>query len=414
MFLPSSDLTPIQQNIDKIIDGLTKWHPAVKTKGIVTPPKISVKGKDYEEAIVNMNNLFLKNLWGDGLPILPPTTERVSWILTGTDLSPDTLVGAGRILPKGGIATVEMLAVHLAMAGGRPEYMPVLIAAVEGITSPSMRHESWNTTTGCTTPLLIVNGPIAKQIRINQGYGALGPSSEFPAGASIGRAIRFVLMNLGGAIPGKGTMSIYGGPGRYTSLVLAEDEDGLPSDWEPLNAEQGFSKGSNTVTTDIIGHYHEILEGGTAATEEDIASNYKSIARSVGHTLNRPGAGIPGYLLIGRSAAQQLSKLSWSKEKIKNFIWENAGVEEPISRLAKRMISSDLEGKEDVQWPIPITNNPEDIQIVVCGGAQAGHSYWLQALVFRKEPAKVEIKLPSNWNQLIKKAEEDLGPIPII
>ncbi|MBM3302544.1 MAG: hypothetical protein FJY85_21655, partial [Deltaproteobacteria bacterium] len=93
MFVPGSDLTPINENIDKIVYGLTKWEPKIKEKGVYPAKKVTVEGKDYAEALTNMNLLFLKNMWGDGLPILPATEERVSWILSGTDLPRDTVVG---------------------------------------------------------------------------------------------------------------------------------------------------------------------------------------------------------------------------------------------------------------------------------------------------------------------------------
>ncbi len=411
MFLGGSDLSPIEKNLDNIINGLTKWTPKVKANTVIKPPKILVTGKDYEEAVANMNNLFIKNLWSDGLPILPPTKERVKWILTGTDLSTDTLVGGGKILPRGGMTTVEALAVSLAMAGGRPEYLPVLIAVVEAMTNPLSKHHAWTATTGCTAPMVIVNGPVAAQIRLNRGYGCLGPSSEFPAGSSLGRAIRFLLMNLGGAIPGKGTMSIYGGPGRFTGLVFAEDEEGLPADWKPLNAEYGYTRGSNTVTFDVAYLYCEIWEGA-AMTEEEAEGNLKSIANYIGATLLMRLPDTPGYLLIGRSAAEQFSKLGWSKEKIKSFLWQNAKISEPISRDLKQLTKMHMDAA-DSKWPAPIADKPEDIKIVVCGGAQSGHSYWLQSGGHRQAATHAEIKLPSVWEQLIQKAKEDLGPIPV-
>jgi hypothetical protein len=411
MFLRGSDLSPIEKNLDKIIDGLTKWQPKVKEKTLITPPKIMVTGKDYEEAVTNMNNLFLKNLWSDGLPLLPPTRERVKWILTGTDLSPDTIIGEGKILPRGGITSVESLAVNLAMAGGRPEYLPVLIAAVEAMINPLTRHQAWTATTGCTAPMTVVNGPVAEQVRINRGYGCLGPSSEYPAGGCIGRAIRLLLTNLGGAIPGKGTMSIYGGPGRYSSLLFAEDEDGLPADWEPLNVEQGYKRGSNTLTFDVAYLYGEVWEG-VAMTEEELDGNLKSMARFIGSTLHLPSSKTAGYLLIGRSSAQQLSKLGWSKAKVQSFLWEHARIEEPLSQDLKEMMKMGR-GIENVQWPVPISQSPENIKIVVCGGLQSGHSYWIQSGGGHpKGAANAEIKLPANWDQLLKKAEEDLGPVP--
>lgn len=425
IFLPGGDLTPIKENIDKVIDGLTKWKPQIKRKGVVNPPKIVVEGKDYEEAVANMNNLFLRNLWSDGLPILPPTEERVNWLLTGTDLARDKLVGDGKILPRGGIATVETLAVSLTMAGGRPEYLPVLIAATEAMTDPLVAQRNWSATTGPGNPLVIVNGPVAKQIRLNSGYGCLGPSSEFPAGASIGRAIRFLLMNVGGAIPGRGTMSLYGGPGRYIGLVFAEDEDGLPADWEPLNVELGYPRESNTVYVHAFDLTCQIWEG-EAITQEAALNTLNGCAKVMANTVyaltwyqfTQPAA-TPGYLLLGWSAVQALSKLGWSKEKVKAFLWEHTKVpeSEDLRRLLDKTTPEEETGgrrgvaKEYIQYPMPIARKPENIKIVVAGGRQAGHSYWVRAIQLGVA-ANTEIKLPANWDQLLRKAEEDLGPIP--
>lgn len=410
MFIPGSDLSPVKQNIDRVIDGLTRWEPKIKRKMLVAPPKILVEGEDYEDAVANMNNLFLRNLWGDGLPITPATRARVNQILKGTDLSPDSIVGEGRILPGGGIASVEMLAVCLAMAGGRPEYLPVLIAAIEALIKPSMTHQYWTATTGSPTPLVIVNGPVVKQIRLNSGYGCLGPSPQFPAGGSIGRAIRFALMNLGGAVPGKGTMSLYGDPSRYTNIVFGEDEDALPQNWSPFNVEQGFPPNSNSLTVDTV-NFHGSLWVGAASTEEEMISELQEGARCISYTLNKPSRKTPGYLLMGRATAQELSKLGWSKEKVKTFLWDHSRINAPLSRDLQRLIKVMTRGAE-LQFPIPICDSPDDVKIVVCGGSQSGHSYWLEAGIHREEPASTEIKLPAIWDELLRKAEEDLGPLP--
>ncbi len=246
MFLSGSDLTPIEEKIDELVTGLTKWKPKAKKKKVITPPKVSVKGKDYEEAFTNVNKLFLRNMWSDGLPIIPPTEERVNWLLTGTELSPDKVVA---------------------------------------ISDPRSQHQSMNATTCSVYPVVIVNGPVAKQIRLGSGYGCLGPDPLYPAGASIGRAIRFLLQDAGGAIPGIGTMSIYGGPARYTNIVFAEDEDALPSGWEPLNVEQGFSRGSNIVTTYAVASTTNIF--GAEAGDEEQASLTLYLASKVMGIPNR-------------------------------------------------------------------------------------------------------------------------------
>ena len=215
------------------------------------------------------------------------------------------------------------------MAGGRPEYLPVLIAAVEAILDPLVYHQHMQTTTGSCHPAVVVNGPIAKQIRLNSGYGCLGPSPIYPAGGPLGRALRLLLMNMGGAVPGKGSMSLYGGPGRYTGLIFAEDEECLPSDWKRLNVERGFAPGTNTVTVLACAGTTEVWRG--AAQEETEAlktiTNFADTMRVpcggyFGQVYSPDGA--PGILLIGNVAAEGFSKLGWSKEKVKELLWENS------------------------------------------------------------------------------------------
>ena len=140
---------------------------------------IAVEGATYEDALVKANNLLLTNLWGDGLPLWPATKERVDWILRGSTL-PRTHV-LGKFPPRGGITTVETCAIALAMAGGRPEYLPVLVAAVDACLAAE-GFDQLQATSGGPFPAVIVNGPIAKQIRLNSGFGLLGPDPQRPAG----------------------------------------------------------------------------------------------------------------------------------------------------------------------------------------------------------------------------------------
>ncbi len=419
MFLPGSDLTPINENIDKIIYGLTKWEPMIKEAGIYAPPKVTVVGQDYQEAFANYNLLALKNGWGDGLPVLPPTEERVNWILTGTDLSPDTVVaGGGKILPKGGIATVETIAVSLAMAGGRPEYLPVLIAAIEAMTDPLFQHDNWNATTNSNYPAFVINGPVAKQIRLNSGYGCLGPNPEYPAGASIGRAIRFLLVNAGGGFPGKGSMAIHGGANKYTNIVFAEDEEGLPPGWEPLNVELGFPSGSSTVTAHGVNSTIN-LGGGSTTTEEAALNTLTSWANVMrvpgyGQAHSRPPNfhnGAPGLLIMARGSAAGLADLGWSKEDVRNFFWEATTLTPDEVKEYGEETAVERSGLPPGS-PLPLTETPDNFRFVVAGGAQSGHGYWMSTVFAPFTVPTVEIKLPANWDELLEKAEEELGPLP--
>lgn len=418
MFLSGSDLSPIEQNMDSIVDGLTKWQPKTAKSGSELQ-KVTVEGEDYQRAVTNMNLLFMRNLWSDGLPILPATDEGVHWMLSGTALSPDTIVG--NILPRGGIATVKMIAISLTMAGGRPEYMPLLIAALEAILDSLVYHQHMQTTTGGCYPAVIVNGPVAKQIRLNSGYGCLGPSPMYPAGGPLGRALRLLLMNVGGALPGKVSMSLYGGPARYTGLFFAEDEECLPSGWEPLNVERGFPLGTNTVTVLPCSGTTEVWRG--AAREETEAlktinnfAGYMKVPYGgyFGQVYNPDGA--PGIVLMGNGAAEGFSKLGWSKRKVKELLWENSKLPETEwlrETLHKWGNIRNLPVKDYVQYPMPIAVAPENIVIVVAGGKQAGHSYWMQVHGGTFGPATRAVNLPPNWEELLRKAEQDLGPIPM-
>ena len=421
MFLPGSDLSPLEKNIDRVVYGLTRWEPQTyKVKGIVSPPKVTVEGKDYEDAVAKMNFLFLRNLWSDGLPIQPPTKERVNWILKGTDLPRETVIG--KILPRGGIATMEMLAVSLAMSGGRPEYLPILIAAVEAMTKPDYQHEAMNATTCSVYPAIVVNGPVTRQIRLNSGYGCLGPDPVHPAGASIGRALRFILMNVGGAIPGSGTMAIYGGPARYTNIVFAEDEGGMAPGWKPLNEERGFPKGSNTVTVMDVGGTANInivakseapMEKSILNTLEGYAGYMRIPSKNSLYAMSLED-GTGGLLLVPRGVVKELSQLGWSKEKVQQYLWEKSKIPDtPQLRWEiQNRVKTGETPKELEQYPFPITRKPSGIYIVVAGGEQSGHSYWMQAGHGGYVAKTTGVKLPAAWEDLLKKAEDDLGPAP--
>ena len=192
-------------------------------------PMLSVEGASYEDALVKANDLLLANLWGDGLPLWPPTRERVDWILRGAAL-PRTHV-IGKFPPRGGVTTVETCAIALAMAGGRPEYLPVLIAAVEAFLDPASNSEQLQATSGSAFPVVIVNGPIGSadppqlRLRLSRSGSAAPRRREHRA-----RAAPACSRTWAARVPGMGTMANYGGM-RYTNVVFAEDEDNLPPGW---------------------------------------------------------------------------------------------------------------------------------------------------------------------------------------
>jgi hypothetical protein len=196
-----------------------------------------VRGAD---PTAEVNRLYRYRGWTDGLPIVPPTLGRVEETLAQSPL--ERHVSLGEMEPLGGVATVEKVAANAVMAGCRPEYFPVVLAAVQAILDPAFNLRGVQTTDENVAPLLIVNGPAARRLDINAGWGALGPG--WPANAAIGRAVRLVMTNLGGGWPGAVSFAGLGQPARY-GLCLAERED---TPWPALHVELGYRPEQSTVT----------------------------------------------------------------------------------------------------------------------------------------------------------------------
>jgi hypothetical protein len=415
-FLVGSDLAPVQEKLQAFIDGLTSWEPGAKQTGVQQPPMLHIEASGHEAALDEMQRQFLTNTWGDGLPLHAPTQARVDWILKGTEQPRHRVMG--KIMPQGGMATVETLAVSLAMAGGRPEYLPILIAAVEAILDPGLEHDKWQATSGSTFPVVIVNGPVAQQIRLNSGFGLLGPDPRHPAGASIGRALRLLLQNVGGALPGTGTMSMFGAM-RYTNAVFAEDEAGLPDGWNPVCTDHfGWPRGSNAVTVYVATGASNIMRRGVGKeTPEDEA--LQSLHRVAGY-LRSPSPhythgwahGTPGALFMSRVVAQQLAGLGWTQATIKRFLWEHASLSQAeVRNTGMRQWIQQAPEPETVAAadmdPWPITRSPEQIILGVAGGHHPTHNFWMQANA--PKVAGRKIALPAHWDVLIAEAEASLG-----
>src|SRR5438093_7230659 len=188
-----------------------------------------------------INELYVERGWTDGLPIVPPTAERVAEFVRRTERDRHEVVAV--LPPRQGEATIEKLAINAVMAGCRPEYFPIVVAAVEAVSQPPFNLDAVQATTHPVAPLLIVNGPIAREIGLNGSYNAFGQG--FRANVTIGRALRLVLMNVGGGLPGSGDRATQGNPAKIAYCV-AENEAENP--WEPLHVEAGLPADASVVT----------------------------------------------------------------------------------------------------------------------------------------------------------------------
>src|SRR6185295_13576176 len=417
LFLPGSDISAVEARKQEFYDGLTRWRSALGGGDAGEGPMIRVESASVEEAFARANHLMLANRWGDGLPLWPPTRARVDWILGGA--APPRGRKLGTFPPRGGVTTVESCAIALAMAGGRPEYLPVLVAAVEAFLDPESGSETLQAASGSAFPVVIVNGPIGTRIRLNAGFGCLGPDPQRPAGASIGRALRLIQQNLGGALPGIGTMANYGGL-RHTNLVFAEDEASLPAGWAPHGTERhGFAPGTSSISLAFANGATNIRRRGAKkeTPEEDALQGMYRMADFM-RAPNMPGLagyedGTPGILMLPAVVAQTMAGLGWTKASIRQFLWEHSRIPAAELRRAGCRAWIEIDASKVVREsidldPWPITASPDNFVVVVAGGGHPTNSYWLQGY----SPGVVgrPIELPADFERLLAQAERDLGP----
>ena len=423
IFLVDSDLTPVRQKIGEFVNFLTKWQPQTKTKGLVVSEKPRVSGKDYAEAQQNFQFLFLKKNWGDGLFMAMPTKDRVDWILTGTDRLRDEPVNPpGKLTPKGGILTMEVLAANLAMAGGRPEYLPVL--------ETYFKQTSGESTTSSGVPHgLIVNGPIAKQIRMAHKFGLMGPDPNHPANGAIGRAIRLVYQNVGGCTAGLGTIAQFG-EARHVGVIIAEDEDNLPKGWDPFNTEYySVKRGTNTaiwIYPYSIRAFTHRGNGDEPSPEIEATEGLRRCAntiKQVGYRTVPPSLVIGfAFVLYSSFTCGVLAGIFGAKQNVKaaiaSFCYAAKDEFQDATEFL-RLLESQKKTINDVPDRVPLIRDPHSIQIICAGGDHPSRAMCIPGIItnvpsnINTDAAKnIEIRLPKNWNDLLAQAEKDLGPMP--
>jgi hypothetical protein len=188
-----------------------------------------------------INRLYRERRWSDGLPIVPPTAERVERMLQHTTRAPHEVIA--HVAPAYGAGTVERIAINAVMAGCDPASLPVLIAATEAVSDPAFNLQGIQATTNPVAVWLVINGPVRKSLNVNEAFNCIGQGRW--SNATLGRAMRLILQNIGGALPGEMDRATQGQPGKY-SFCCAENEEASP--WEPLHIERGYRPDQSTVT----------------------------------------------------------------------------------------------------------------------------------------------------------------------
>ena len=298
--------------------------------------------------------------WSDGLPVVPPTAGRVHGMLEYAQRDASEVVGY--INPDAGSATVEKIAVNAVMAGCLPEYMPVLIAAVQAITEPAFNIHGLQTTTNPVSPLLIINGPVRNHIGVNSGRGCLGPG--FRANATIGRAVRLVMLNCLNYRPGIADRATIGTSGKFT-CCFAENEDASP--WEPLHVERGFSPEVSTVT----------LVAWSTAMQVSLHGSAEQLLTAIADALTFSGnlalvGQTPGMVIFAGEHIETLKAGGWSKARVRDFI--NGNARRSVAELKRAgRLDGGIEAGDEERWRYAM-ERPEDLIVLAAGGASGAFS----------------------------------------
>ena len=363
--------------VDNLVWPLTaeEAHP-IQAQKQSEAANIKVTGKDYPDAYQKVNDLFLENHWSDGLPIVPPTVKLVSAMLAGTSRSPQEVIG--QTAPKQGTATVEKVAVNAVMAGAKPEYFPVILAAMDGFLDKHYDLTHVQASTGSFTPIVVISGPLGKELGFNSGIGMLGHG--FRANSTVGRALRLALLNIGQTWPAVNDMALTGRLESYTFFTFAEDNEKSP--WEPYAVSLGYKPEQSTVTVATVGN-PIVLGGGAVAPWTGQGVIDQVIARiSTGAGFNWFHSQTIDLVLIP-DCAVDLASAGYTRKSLQQYLYEKSRI--PFEKLSPATIQLTQDAIADGRirpenaqifkdnlkpgGRVPIVQTPDDFHIFVAGGS---------------------------------------------
>lgn len=364
-------------------------------------PRIAARG-----TVVQINRALFQAGYTDGLPVMVPTPGAVAEMLRGTDLPPDTVVA--RLIPREAKATVQKIAINAVMAGALPTHMPLLIAAAKALANPSSGFATASVSTASWAPFWVINGPVRKDVNLQDGVGALNPGDI--ANAAIGRAINFMIRNIGGVRKGVEDMGVYGNPMKYTMLMGEREEQ---SPWPPLASEQGIAEGANALTltfpTGFVWHM-------VRATDAD------GILRSVARGLYADGV---VTVIFNPTQAATLAEAGWTKAKVVDYLWRHRRADDgadDVASSAQRGPGTRRSGR--LRYPGGVAFQPSDtsgvreassveeqsrneLKVMVGGGAGAlGVAIIRNGGGFATARTSHSIELPRHWAQLVEQYKD--------
>jgi hypothetical protein len=340
----------------------------------VTAAFLRAGRRDVSDDVVAANRYLEEQGWTDGLPVIPPTEALVAAMIRHTTRPPDEILG--RMEPLQGTVTVEKVAANAVMAGCLPEYFPVVLASVRAVLQPGFHVGSTACTTGGAAPVIIVNGPIAARVGISGGTACFG--GNIKANATIGRALRLVMRNLGGARPDGMEKSTQAWPGKIT-CCFAENEARSP--WEPFHVARGYPDGASAITVVAVRGIYGVTEGVRTTGEgvlETLVASMRYAGTPIYHQMRH---GIPVIVALGPEHAREIARSGFGRRDVRAYIHEHARL--PVRDLRGRGYDAPdawtgLLDASDPEALVPIVASPDEIWVVVAGG-DGRHSAWMPA-----------------------------------
>jgi hypothetical protein len=313
-------------------------------------------------AAVDEFQFFLEKEWSDGFPVVTPTEARVQWMLEGTRCDPDEVIGD--VPPAGETATVRDVAIHALMAGCRPGYLPVVIGGMRQILREEFNMGGVQCTMHGVAPLMIVNGPYALEIRLHGGNGCFGPG--FRANASIGRAVRLMLTNLGAGLPGKASATVFSSPIRYTACLT---ENVALSPWETLAVSRGYAPEDNVITCAMV--------ESPRLHFDDVSTQPERLLTGIADSMTSAGSWNMWFssdvvVAMSPQHSRLCADAGMSRAQVQKRLWELA--ERPQGSLKRggnwrpeRAIAMGFDPNDDDQ-PIKAVKELERLHLIVAGG----------------------------------------------
>ncbi|HYF17020.1 MAG TPA: hypothetical protein VEA40_04070 [Ramlibacter sp.] len=349
-----------------------------------------------------INDHYYRQGWTDGLPVVPPTRAKVDAMLAWVERDPDETIAVLPIANRK--ATARAIAINAVMAGCRPEYMPVLVAAVEAMADPVYQLKDINTT-GSIKPFIVVNGPVARQLDINAGTSLMAPGRH--SNSTIGRALGLVVRNIAGFREGETSNGCFGWPG--SPWVMAEDEANSP--WPPYHQDAGCAPGSSAVTAMMMMNMtNQAMTAGDTAEPHLTGLCYK-LSQAFGTTFMQMGEDHGSmFVFISPANARVIARDGYSKQAVREYLAANAKllVEDidtefrfTFAGSTDSVHSMALEGRIPREWDrphgekIPFITTPRVIHVVVCGSAERNRNLVMRASYCT--PVTREIRLPARW-----------------